>query len=161
MPKSSSPSSSRRSSPASTSKGKSPIAKQPRVAGEIGTIVELFRQSKEVEALSQPEKPEFDLADKEPDDTHQQQQPPARQPCDASSAAPAHVPLTKTEEDELRAFDLDYSFGPCAGPTRLVRWERAAKFGLNPPQRVKDILQGRPLDDPAMKSILAKNPYVF
>ncbi|CEP15516.1 hypothetical protein [Parasitella parasitica] len=40
----------------------------------------------------------------------------------------------------LRAFDLNYDFGPCVGIKRLDRWERAQKLGLNPPANVKDIL---------------------
>ncbi|KAI8384674.1 DNA polymerase delta, subunit 4-domain-containing protein [Radiomyces spectabilis] len=40
----------------------------------------------------------------------------------------------------LRQFDLNYTYGPCVGLTRLERWERAQALGLNPPQSVKDIL---------------------
>ena len=40
----------------------------------------------------------------------------------------------------LREFDVDSSFGPTAGMTRLQRWNRAQKLGLNPPQDVLDIL---------------------
>ncbi|KAI8139399.1 DNA polymerase delta, subunit 4-domain-containing protein [Fennellomyces sp. T-0311] len=40
----------------------------------------------------------------------------------------------------LRKFDLDYKFGPCVGLTRIERWNRAQKLGLEPPQSVKDVL---------------------
>ncbi|KAI8637113.1 DNA polymerase delta, subunit 4 [Parasitella parasitica] len=40
----------------------------------------------------------------------------------------------------LRAFDLNYDFGPCVGMKRLDRWERAQKLGLNPPVNVREIL---------------------
>ncbi|WVW79764.1 hypothetical protein I302_101734 [Kwoniella bestiolae CBS 10118] len=40
----------------------------------------------------------------------------------------------------LRVFDLTSSYGPCVGITRLQRWERAKKWGLNPPDEIKDIL---------------------
>jgi DNA polymerase delta subunit 4 len=40
----------------------------------------------------------------------------------------------------LHAFDLNYEFGPCIGLTRLERWERAHRLGLNPPIEVKDAL---------------------
>lgn len=40
----------------------------------------------------------------------------------------------------LKNFDLTLEFGPCTGITRLERWERAQKHGLNPPDEVKDIL---------------------
>ncbi|KAG7445120.1 uncharacterized protein BT62DRAFT_1007504 [Guyanagaster necrorhizus] len=50
----------------------------------------------------------------------------------------------------LRVFDLSYEYGPCIGVTRLERWERAAKMGLNPPPEIHDILttrQGRQSSD--------------
>ncbi|ORX56880.1 hypothetical protein DM01DRAFT_1334440 [Hesseltinella vesiculosa] len=48
---------------------------------------------------------------------------------------------TMAEVDKkLRAFDLNYSYGPCVGLTRLERWERAATLGLDPPQEIKALL---------------------
>ncbi|GFR49919.1 hypothetical protein Agub_g12027 [Astrephomene gubernaculifera] len=44
------------------------------------------------------------------------------------------------DEQKLRKFDLQTKFGPCAGLTRLERWERAQKFGLAPPEEVRDII---------------------
>ena len=35
--------------------------------------------------------------------------------------------------DHLKAFDLDSSFGPCVGISRLERFNRARKLKLNPP----------------------------
>ena len=32
-------------------------------------------------------------------------------------------------------------FGPCTGITRLQRWERAAKLGLDPPPEVPQLIQ--------------------
>ncbi len=40
----------------------------------------------------------------------------------------------------LKQFDLSYSYGPFVGVSRLRRWERAERFGLNPPKEVKEIL---------------------
>ncbi|CAO3653830.1 unnamed protein product [Mucor fragilis] len=40
----------------------------------------------------------------------------------------------------LRAFDLNYAYGPCVGIKRLDRWERAYNLGLDPPANVKSIL---------------------
>ncbi|KAG2103081.1 DNA polymerase delta, subunit 4-domain-containing protein [Suillus discolor] len=40
----------------------------------------------------------------------------------------------------LRVFDMSYEYGPCVGMSRLERWERAASFGLNPPDEVRHIL---------------------
>ncbi|KAI7896355.1 DNA polymerase delta, subunit 4-domain-containing protein [Mucor mucedo] len=40
----------------------------------------------------------------------------------------------------LRAFDLNYAYGPCVGIKRIDRWERARQLGLNPPPIIKDIL---------------------
>jgi DNA polymerase delta subunit 4 len=41
---------------------------------------------------------------------------------------------------ELRRFDLDAKFGPCAGLTRLERWERAKQLGLEPPVQIRELL---------------------
>lgn len=40
----------------------------------------------------------------------------------------------------LKNFDLTLEYGPCTGITRLERWERAQKHGLNPPEEIRDIL---------------------
>ncbi|KAK1221473.1 hypothetical protein PQX77_015707 [Marasmius sp. AFHP31] len=48
-----------------------------------------------------------------------------------------------TEDAILTEFDHMIQFGPCLGITRLYRWDRARGLGLNPPERVLDIL----LDD--------------
>ncbi|KAJ3043020.1 DNA polymerase delta subunit 4 [Rhizophlyctis rosea] len=42
----------------------------------------------------------------------------------------------------LRAFDLDATYGPCLGITRLERWHRARELGLEPPEEVKALLVG-------------------
>mmetsp|Transcript_25524 Transcript_25524/g.64767 ORF Transcript_25524/g.64767 Transcript_25524/m.64767 type:complete len:115 (-) Transcript_25524:124-468(-) len=47
------------------------------------------------------------------------------------------------EERLLRAFDLATKYGPCAGMTRLERWERAEKFGLSPPAEVREVVLRR------------------
>jgi len=51
------------------------------------------------------------------------------------------------EEDEeiLRNFDFDSTFGSCRGITRMERYERALKFKLDPPPspRIKEILVAR------------------
>ncbi len=39
-----------------------------------------------------------------------------------------------------------YRFGPCTGITRLQRWERAAKLGLDPPPEVPAIVQRHGVD---------------
>ncbi|KAI9632352.1 DNA polymerase delta, subunit 4-domain-containing protein [Dioszegia hungarica] len=40
----------------------------------------------------------------------------------------------------LRVFDMTAKYGPCVGITRLARWERAQKWGLSPPDEVREIL---------------------
>ena len=72
----------------------------------------------------------------------------------ASSAAPP--PLSAGELEALRRFDLDSTFGPCVGPSRLQRWERAHGFGLNPPPRVKAILARLDPSDSNLSSIWEK-----
>ncbi|ORY29527.1 DNA polymerase delta, subunit 4-domain-containing protein, partial [Naematelia encephala] len=41
----------------------------------------------------------------------------------------------------LRVFDMTSKYGPSIGITRLQRWERAKKWGLNPPEEIRLILQ--------------------
>lgn len=43
-------------------------------------------------------------------------------------------------ETELKKFDMDATFGPCVGISRLKRWKRAEKYGLNPPLYIKELL---------------------
>merc|ERR1719238_2325215 len=79
-------------------------------------------------------------------------------PCDMPGCAcdkgcGESASLADTEElDVLRAFDANESFGPCVGLSRLSRWARAAKFNLDPPARVKDILDSLEETDPAQQS---------
>lgn len=40
----------------------------------------------------------------------------------------------------LRTFDMTSKYGPSVGITRLQRWERAKKWGLSPPDEIRDIL---------------------
>mmetsp|Transcript_37598 Transcript_37598/g.83723 ORF Transcript_37598/g.83723 Transcript_37598/m.83723 type:complete len:120 (-) Transcript_37598:806-1165(-) len=65
----------------------------------------------------------------------------ATQPAEEAQVPAATTDLDLSpEERTLRAFDLTSKYGPCTGLTRLERWQRAAKFGLEPPQEVYDIL---------------------
>lgn len=61
----------------------------------------------------------------------------------APSAAPPQIDpaVAAAAENTLRAFDLNGKFGPCVNPTRLERWERAERLGLEPPQEVKELLE--------------------
>ncbi|KAH6832372.1 polymerase delta 4 [Perilla frutescens var. hirtella] len=45
------------------------------------------------------------------------------------------------KEKVLRQFDLNMGYGPCLGMSRLERWERANKLGLNPPAEVGTLLR--------------------
>jgi len=44
-------------------------------------------------------------------------------------------------EEILRQFDMNMAYGPCLGLSRVERWERAHRIGLDPPQNVKNMLQ--------------------
>lgn len=57
----------------------------------------------------------------------------------ASSSKPS-PDQCEANEAALRQFDLQSTFGPCQGITRLQRWDRADKLGLSPPQHVRDLL---------------------
>ncbi|OIW23043.1 hypothetical protein CONLIGDRAFT_606136 [Coniochaeta ligniaria NRRL 30616] len=45
-----------------------------------------------------------------------------------------------TNEKVLRYFDVSSHYGPCIGVTRLRRWQRAQRLGLNPPLEVLAVL---------------------
>jgi DNA polymerase delta subunit 4 len=45
-------------------------------------------------------------------------------------------------EDVLRQFDMNPAYGPCLGMSRLARWERAQRLGLNPPKEIEGLLKG-------------------
>lgn len=53
--------------------------------------------------------------------------------------------LVADEEDDrneivLRQFDMNMAYGPCLGMTRLARWDRAQRLGLNPPKEIENLL---------------------
>ncbi|CAD6245768.1 unnamed protein product [Miscanthus lutarioriparius] len=47
----------------------------------------------------------------------------SRQQCQGDADSGGY---TTEEEEELRQFDMDMSYGPCISVTRLRRWEPAA-----------------------------------
>ncbi|KAJ5714677.1 uncharacterized protein N7483_011858 [Penicillium malachiteum] len=51
-----------------------------------------------------------------------------------------HESGLKLEEKILRNFDLTGHYGPCIGMSRLQRWHRAQRMGLNPPIEVLAVL---------------------
>jgi len=55
-------------------------------------------------------------------------------------ARPIHTEGQTKVHEILRIFDLTDEYGPCVGVSRLARWERANKAGLNPPIQIKEIL---------------------
>ncbi|KAH7511473.1 hypothetical protein ACOSP7_014198 [Xanthoceras sorbifolium] len=46
------------------------------------------------------------------------------------------------KESVLRQFDMNMAYGPCLGMSRLARWERATRLGLNPPEEIEGLLKG-------------------
>lgn len=45
------------------------------------------------------------------------------------------------KERMLRQFDMNMAYGPCLGMSRMARWERASRLGLNPPQEIEALLK--------------------
>ncbi|KAL7414483.1 DNA polymerase delta, subunit 4-domain-containing protein [Mrakia frigida] len=56
---------------------------------------------------------------------------------------PIHAENHTKVDTILRIFDLDFRFGPCTSLSRIDRWNRADRLGLEPPSYVKDILLTR------------------
>ncbi|KDO48049.1 hypothetical protein CISIN_1g035467mg [Citrus sinensis] len=38
---------------------------------------------------------------------------------------------------------MNMAYGPCIGMSRLARWERAYRLGLNPPKEIEVLLKTR------------------
>ncbi|XP_076435042.1 DNA polymerase delta subunit 4-like [Babylonia areolata] len=76
------------------------------------------------------------------------QKPTAIKKDDAvpSTSAQHLLPDANPDLETLKQFDLCLDYGPCIGITRLERWERAQKHGLNPPARVRELLLKHPSD---------------
>ncbi|KAK9326389.1 DNA polymerase delta, subunit 4-domain-containing protein [Lipomyces orientalis] len=65
-------------------------------------------------------------------------------------ASPIHQQGVSTVVRILKNFDLTAAYGPTVGMTRLQRWQRAEKLGLNPPEVVYKILtskEGKSIDE--------------
>ncbi|GAV04849.1 hypothetical protein RvY_15062 [Ramazzottius varieornatus] len=62
-------------------------------------------------------------------------------------ARPAVDPHKPDHLKLLKRFDMDYTFGPCAGQSRIERWERAQRLGRNPPAEVMQLIQTHLHDD--------------
>lgn len=92
--------------------------------------------------LEKEEKAELDsLTNLDPNDAKYVR---AAQKIAAQNIAPnVHPEEVNNCEQILKNFDFTVDFGPVVGLTRLERWERAQKLGLNPPAVVKDILETR------------------
>jgi hypothetical protein len=50
---------------------------------------------------------------------------------------PLHCESDSSADTILRHFDHSYKYGPMGGLTRLERWERAKRLGLDPPEIVR------------------------
>jgi len=59
---------------------------------------------------------------------------------DARAVHKKHTEGLTTGEKVLRYFDVSSQYGPCIGITRLKRWQRAQRLGLNPPVEVLAVL---------------------
>lgn len=162
----------KRASPESSSKSGSKASKIPRADGSPGTLGALFRKartappsaerSKLAATAAEPEHEDPAALEDEDDEPVLSPATPAAAAPDASSVAgPAASlllplpPLTEAEEKELKAFDLNMKWGPCAGISRISRWERANDFNLDPPARVMELLRGRE-NDKFNKSLLTR-----
>ncbi|CAK9786530.1 hypothetical protein CC85DRAFT_326115 [Cutaneotrichosporon oleaginosum] len=64
--------------------------------------------------------------------------------------APIHGDKESKVENILRVFDMTSKYGPYVGITRLERWERAKKWGLQPPEEIKQILLTQQGEDDAL-----------
>jgi len=54
--------------------------------------------------------------------------------------------ISNEDLEILKQFDLDMTFGPCTGISRIDRYERALRHELDPPIRVYELIQLYPND---------------
>jgi DNA polymerase delta subunit 4 len=87
-----------------------------------------YKQSQELLGASQDSVPKSS-----------QESPTARRI--ANVKASAVVPLRQDVKYMLKQFDLDSRFGPCIGLSRIERWNRAEKLGLNPDLQIKEMAE--------------------
>ena len=144
---------SKRPSPASAS-GSGTKAKRGKrsspAADAPGTIPSLFAQRRTTDTPPPPEPEEEEPLFSEPPTPMAAAAANSPATADASTA---FVPLTAKEEELLRSFDLIQKFGPCVGPTRLERWNRANRWSLDPPKDVKALLDSLPEQHPGHQAL--------
>ncbi|KAJ4849739.1 hypothetical protein Tsubulata_016129 [Turnera subulata] len=72
--------------------------------------------------------------------------PPPKSTSWSKKKGPTVIPPEPLDENArmeqvLKQFDMNMTYGPCIGMTRLARWERARRLGLNPPQEIETLLK--------------------
>ncbi|RKP38551.1 hypothetical protein BJ085DRAFT_36717 [Dimargaris cristalligena] len=99
----------------------------------------------------------------EPDPVgHKQANSGARDRVNNQSDRSQHPETRQDELELLGHFDLKYTYGPCIGLTRLHRWDRASRLGLQPPPLIRDILMDhRKRDDPHSSIYAAFEETIF
>ncbi|KAL6507106.1 hypothetical protein OROHE_022005 [Orobanche hederae] len=45
------------------------------------------------------------------------------------------------KEEVLRQFDMNMTYGPCIGMSRLERWNRANSLSLHPPKEIENLFK--------------------
>ncbi len=117
-------------------KGATPLKKRPRRSSTTSRTLAPQRllQDGDSAAASISQVPLRDNADKCLGEAS-----PRSVPTNLATRKPP-PPLTEEQERLLKDFDLRSRFGAAAGVDRLVRWERAHRLGLKPPDVVKEIL---------------------
>ncbi|KAF8653891.1 hypothetical protein HU200_062027 [Digitaria exilis] len=94
-----------------------------------GGLKGVYRQRKKAKPAPRKKQPSKD-------GPQQQQQQQGAVVASAAGTGEAY----SAEEEALRQFDMDASYGPCIGVARLRRWDRAAAMGLRPPPHVRDLI---------------------
>ncbi|KAI0428125.1 DNA polymerase delta, subunit 4-domain-containing protein [Xylaria sp. FL1042] len=130
----------------SSTPAKSPLAKhvinaEPNVKDEVDAAIEekvQVEEPKQAEPEPEREKTEAELrADKITDRQISQYW---RDIESERRTKRLHQEDLSLAEKILRYWDVSSQYGPCVGVTRLKRWQRADKLGLNPPVEVLAVL---------------------
>ncbi|KAG1774158.1 DNA polymerase delta, subunit 4-domain-containing protein [Suillus placidus] len=119
-------------SPASVKRSRAPNAKKASISSSAKRLKDDPPAVKPVE-----QRPTLDVSDK----IYRKNYAHVREKT--GHLEPIHAEGQNKIHQILRVFDMSYEYGPCVGMSRLERWERAASFGLNPPDEVRQILSTR------------------
>ncbi|RSL72797.1 hypothetical protein CEP54_000630 [Fusarium duplospermum] len=100
--------------------------------------IEVDEEEEEPEVAPEPEKSEAELRAEQITDAQIKKYWKTIE--DQWTSPRLHQQGVSLSERVLRYFDVSSQYGPCIGTSRMKRWKRAERLGLNPPVEVLAVL---------------------